>query len=555
MSNRSVAKGTLIITIGLFLTRIIGLLYQIPILNIIGPIGGIVLNASLIPFIFVNQLTTSGIPPAISRIMSANDTKYMYKENAKVMYNAQILLTGISITVFIVLFSFAGVFSNFVYSYDPEKVSIEQVESVRGAITNSIRIIAFAALFVPQLSLYRGVLQSKFDLTPVSKSFILEQLVKTIFGLAIAFIIYVSLGSFNSGLRYESLTSEQLNGIYTIVNYQNIAIVLASLVTVIYIYRKAKVHSKIDKYPESKSIDPAVMKTILIVALPLIIVALDFVIFNFMDLIILDRAFTERYATKADANLANNAFMVKAQKLARIPSAVVISLEMALIPVITSFITKKEYKSAERTINDSFIMLIKLLVPATIFMFIFAGPIYSLVFYNDSLAQMIEGIKSLQFSSLMMLTDIVYFPLTVLAIALKRPKYIYRAFFAGIVTKMLFTYMLAYNFGVIGAALSYVFSYLVMAFILMDDVNSEGKLKINFFKRESFSKTLIASIIMIFVAISGIVFLENINYREFGTIKLAIAISIAGLVTFGVYMLMLQIIDKKDRIIDHFKVN
>jgi O-antigen/teichoic acid export membrane protein len=555
MSIKSVAKGTLIITIGLFLTRIIGLLYQIPILNIIGPIGGIVLNASLIPFIFVNQLTTSGIPPALSRIMSANDTQYKYKENAKVMYNAQVLLTGISIVVFVVLFVFADAFSNLVYSYDPEKVSIEQVNSVRGAITNSIRIIALAALFVPQLSLYRGILQSKSDLAPVSKSFILEQVVKVLFGLGIAYAIYISLGQFNTNVKFDEMSAQQLNGIYTIVNFQNLAIVLASLVTVIYIFRKAKVHSRINRYPDSKKIDPEIMKTILIVALPLIIVALDFVIFNFMDLVILDRAFTEKYATKADANIANNAFLVKAQKLARIPSAVVVSLEMALIPIITSYIVKKDYKSAERTINDSFIMLIKLLVPATVFMFIFAGPIYSLVFYNDSAPQLIEGIKSLQFSSLMMLTDIVYFPLTVLAIALKRPRYIYRAFFAGILTKLLFTYLLAYNFGVIGAALSYVLSYLVMGIILMDDVNSERKLKINFFKRQSFQRTVIAAIVMIFVSIIGSVALEYLNYREFGTIKLGLVIIFAAILTFGLYLSVLQIIDKKKRLIDHFKVN
>ena len=79
MKRNSFIEGAMITTIGIVICKIIGLIYVIPFYGIIGSQGGALYGyAYSIYAIFLN-LSSSGIPVAISRVVSEYNTlKYYY---------------------------------------------------------------------------------------------------------------------------------------------------------------------------------------------------------------------------------------------------------------------------------------------------------------------------------------------------------------------------------------------------------------------------------------------------------------------------------------------
>ena len=70
MKKITFLKGTIITTIGIVITKILGLLYVIPFHSIIGDEGGALYGYAYTIYLFFMSISTAGIPLAISKIVS-----------------------------------------------------------------------------------------------------------------------------------------------------------------------------------------------------------------------------------------------------------------------------------------------------------------------------------------------------------------------------------------------------------------------------------------------------------------------------------------------------
>ncbi len=79
-----IVHGSILAIAGI-LVRIIGMLYRIPVVNIIGSEGNGIYGAAFNIYNIMLVLSSYGLPMAVSKLVSARFTKKRYKSAAKVL--------------------------------------------------------------------------------------------------------------------------------------------------------------------------------------------------------------------------------------------------------------------------------------------------------------------------------------------------------------------------------------------------------------------------------------------------------------------------------------
>ena len=175
-------QGAFIATLGIVLSKILGIIYVIPFYAIIGDQGGALYGYAYSIYAIFLGISTAGVPLAISKIISEYNALGYYSLKERAFKLSIKTLNIIGIIAFIVLMIFA------------EPIAYLIIGDVQGGnsiadITFVIRLISCAILVVPILSVYRGYLQGHRFFVPTSISQVLEQIVRVsiiIFGTLIA---------------------------------------------------------------------------------------------------------------------------------------------------------------------------------------------------------------------------------------------------------------------------------------------------------------------------------------------------------------------------------
>lgn len=175
MKQNNFAKNTLVLFISMFISKIVGAMFKIPLTNIIGGIGMGYYSTAYSIYTPVFALTASGIPTVIIRQIAENIAKKNYKNGDKILKVALLLFGSLGIigTLFIILVS--GLFSDYVAN------SHEGVYAVL-AISPSIFFCCLSAVF-------KGYYEGYNNMIPSAVSQILESITRAVVGLSSAVLI------------------------------------------------------------------------------------------------------------------------------------------------------------------------------------------------------------------------------------------------------------------------------------------------------------------------------------------------------------------------------
>ena len=181
MKKDSFLKGTLIASIAIITTKILGVLYVIPFYKIIGEEGGILYSYAYNIYNLFLNISTAGIPIALSMIISEYITLGKENEKNQAYSLSKKIIFTISIIAFLILFIFS------------DKLALFFINGVEGAspikdISLVIRAISFSLIIIPFLSILRGYLQGHKFIAPGSISQVWEQIIRIFVVLVGSFI-------------------------------------------------------------------------------------------------------------------------------------------------------------------------------------------------------------------------------------------------------------------------------------------------------------------------------------------------------------------------------
>ena len=360
----SLIKGTAILTLGLFLSKILGVIYIIPFYSMVGEDNIGLYQYAYIPYNLMLALAISGAPIAFSKFTAKYNSLGDYETGRRLLKSGLLTMMVTGFVSFLLLYLFAEPLARITISED------ERIYSV-GDVTEAIRWVSFALIVVPFMSLWRGFFQGYNYMMPTAVSQLVEQIVRIIFLLGGAFaVIYIFDGTPKTAIQFAVLSA---------------AIgALGGIVTLGYFWKKKKpeynrlLANSVESY-DVKLRD--MYKEIAIYAVPVIFLGIANPLFQFIDLMTFNRAMSSG-GNFSEIDLLG-ILNLTAHKLVMIPVMLATGFSMALIPLITKHFTRNEHLQVSRTLDQSIQVMLFLTLPAVIGMTMLSDELYH-VFYEVS---------------------------------------------------------------------------------------------------------------------------------------------------------------------------
>lgn len=366
MKKNSFINGALIATIGIVITKFLGIIYVIPFYAIIGEENIALYGYAYTIYNLFLSLSTVGIPPAMSKLISEYNTLKYYNTKERAYRIGKRLLIILGIILFILMFLGAPVIANQIMGDNTGGNSKE-------SITFVIRIISTAILVVPYLSVTKGYLQGHKFITPPSVSQVIEQVVR---------ISVILIGSYLCMKVFKV-------GVTNAIGVSVFGATVGALAALIYLLIKIKKNKKElittnEKNKEEEKItNKAIVKKLLIYSIPFISFGLALSVYDYIDMTTIINTLTKIGFKTKDAESIIGVINTTGNKLNSVVLAISTGLMTSLVPNITSSFVKGDKKDVKKKIEQSFLMLLYVTMPMAIGLSILAGPVFN-AFYGVS---------------------------------------------------------------------------------------------------------------------------------------------------------------------------
>lgn len=519
MKKDSLFKGTFILSISLIFSKIIGLIYIIPYYGIVGGKHNMILiNYAYNYYVLLLELTSAGIPLAISKLISK------YNEEKNYIRSKQIAKVG-SITLLIL-----GIIGFLVFIFGADYMASKTIASVRGDLRYSVEDLAFVirtlSLAVPFAMVcggLRGIFMGHEIMLPTGLSQVLEQVFRILF-MMIGTYLVMSITKGNVVLANAAATLAA-----------GVGAIVAVLVLVYYFkkyYKSLDFNKKSDIYNASHNSIANILKEIMSVSIPFVIVSSFFAILNIIDQNTVIKAMDtlgKAQIGEDDYNVYNN----YVNKIVMISVAIAPAFSGAFLPAITRLYTKKDFNILGIQINKVILSLLMLVVPALFGMYVLTEPLY-VSFYEFDLS----GFRLMRIYLPLALVYSIYGMTSIIMQSIDRQSMNIYTVIIGLLFKYFLNETFVLKFEVAGAIYCSILTYILMIFLNVVVINFEIGLKLKDFAI-NLGKILISSLVM-FVVIYAIYDAIISNFNLQFKLDSLILMLIVGVFGIGAYFFVLN---------------
>lgn len=528
MKKDNFLKGAFVATLCIILTKVLGVIYVIPFYSIIGSKGTILYGSAYNIYAIFLNLSTMGLPLAISKMVSEYNTldyQHVKKRTYKLAGNFMIIT---SIVTTLLLLLVAPILAKNIIKvniYEGTSIPIgmlgysaaEQISSrfMISGITQVIRVSSTAIIFVTLISMIRGYLQGMKYISASSISQVIEQFVRVV---VIILGSYLCMNVFKTSLAFA--VSIAVFG----------ATMGAIFAYLFLIYKKSRV-PEVENYvvkEEEKSInDKYLLKKIVTYTIPFIVMELIGTSFQLVDMFTVVRTLTSYGYSGTDASSIMNIVTTLGTKLNVIVMAIANGIVVSLLPSLTSDYVKGNIDAVKDKINKTLQIILYLTIPMSVGLSLLAVPVWN-IFYGESL----YGPKVFMLSIFVAVFGSIFTNVVVIMQSLSRYKKMYMGLFLGFGFNAIMNMPFMILFGKIGLPMYYgnlvatMIGYGITIFICLNDLKKT--LDINY---KQTIKDLICIILTCIVMSIVILLLKNI-------IPMNNSSRLVSIVTVGVYALI-----------------
>ncbi|MBE6836535.1 MAG: polysaccharide biosynthesis protein [Ruminococcus sp.] len=493
MKKQGFLLSSLILIITVIITKILGLIYKIPLTNILGGEGFGYYSVAYSVFMPMFSISVSGITQSISRLVSENAIFERYKNVRKIKRVALLFfsLIGIAFTLLTVIIAL------------PVCVYIvKEPSSIWSVIAIS------PCIFIgTQLSVLRGYYEGLRNMTPTAFTEVLESCFKIVFGLGLAFWGAENCDRFFiKGLPFVSACA--ISGV-TIANLLSCMILI--------IYQKIKgdgITKQMINSDLSTDRMRDLLQAILKISMPIAIAFAITTLGGFIDTLTINHSirnairnspeyFSHKFGlTFSDESLPTFIYGsytgLTLTIFGLIPSMVSI-FGKSILPVISEDMARGYYNEVSKKINSVLFITALISIPSAMGIFTFSDEILTLLFptkameilaCRDSLKILCAGMVFLCMSS----------PIYSILQAISKPKVSVRIMLTACVVKMILNYYLVSipRLNIAGAAVAATFSYGIILLMSVYELTKVAKVKISY--RKIFVKPFFASFMCVMTA-------------------------------------------------------
>lgn len=514
--TKSAAKGMAILSISMFISKIMSILYLPFLRAILGQEGVGIYQSCYGIYAYIYMIANAGLPVAISKIIAEYVSVGNKKDAIKAFKISRLLAICIGLISTIILIVFAGPITKVMKS---EQAKI------------ALMAIAPTMLLTTVLSCYKGYFQGLGNMIPTGVSQVMEQIANVVFSLLFAyFLIKVSLEIGVAGGTVGTTIGAFL-----------------ALIYFVYYYRKrgSRGLGTIKNNPNVKrDSNEEILKKIIKYVIPITIAIAIQQLGSIIDIKMVKHTLMDTLSySKAQTNILWG-FYGQYNTLINVPLGLVSSISVSAVPMIATYVAAKDRKAVKTSINSTTKLMYLLAVPSAMGLAVLSKPILRMLKMDQEISTfLIYG------SFVLVIMGIVYLQTSILQ-GLGRVKAATIFCAIGMVVKIIINYFVVSmpSINVYGAIISSASSFIVMFILNQWLINRVLKVKVKVIV--AMIKPLIASIIMGVACGYSYMGLNKIFMVILGgyignALSLVISIIIA-IIVYGITILVLGGVNKRE---------
>ncbi|WP_404468755.1 oligosaccharide flippase family protein [Sutcliffiella horikoshii] len=514
MSTSNILRGTFILTLGTMISRVLGLVYIFPFYALVGKSGGELYTYAYVLYSVVLSIATMGVPLAVSKFVAKYNALEEYAVGRKLFSSGLLLMSITGIVSFLILYIMAPVFSPMIIN-ESSKHSFDDVTLV-------IRMVSFALLLVPVMSLIRGFFQGHESMGPTAVSQVVEQIARIIFLLGSVYIIInVTEGSLPTAIGYATFGAfiGALAGLGILIWY--------------WFSRKRHLDTLLEQDKGNVEISYKEMyKEILLYAAPFVFVGLAMPLYQLVDTFTFNKAML---LAGVDSDTSGDTFAIintYGQKLVIIPVTLATAFALSLLPAVTKSFINNESDVLQRQLSTTFQILMFLTVPACIGLAILGGPAYAAFYSYDELG----GYLLTWYAPTAIPLAIFTVTASVLQ-GINKQKYTVYGLAIGVALKLILNYPLIFFMEAEGSIVATAIGYMASVVINLWAIQKFTGFSYSIVLRRGmlmtiFNAIMIAAVLVVLQLLEGF-----IPYSE-GRLQAIIVVAVSGLVGAGIYFFL-----------------
>lgn len=340
-----ILKGAMILSVAVFISKLIGILYRIPLTGAIGDSGNGIFAPSYQVYMVMLTLSSVALPTAISKMVSERRAIGAYEDAHRVYKVAMIYSVLIGAILSVVLWFGADSISTIFFNMPEAALPMK-------ALVPAIFLVAIMAVM-------RGYFQGMSSMTPTAISQVVEQFVHAIVSVVLAYM----------------LLEKSLEAAVTGASFGTSVGALFALLVLVFVYYLIKPSINKRRRKSRTTTDETngeLLKKILIMSIPIMISSSIFSIMGLIDYSMIYKILPNTIekmslagqlvnlpisdpevltSQTAIVNSLAGQFSTKYTTLINLPVNLILTLGMAVIPAISAAVAKQDFKDVRRKTN------------------------------------------------------------------------------------------------------------------------------------------------------------------------------------------------------------
>ena len=581
--KQSVLNGAMMLMFAVLLVKVIGLLFKIPLTDMIGAAGRGYFNSAYEIYTPIFAISMAGLPVAVSRMVAENIALGNYREPRMIRKVSQRLFIIVGVTGTLILLAAAYPYARFV-------ANIRSLPAVL--------CVAPSIFFCCYMSTYRGYYEGLRNMTPTAISQVVEALGKLVVGLILAKLVtQTGMSQYESGMLAsgnisatvfgnEVTSLAEANSVITpwaaagAVMGVTIGSVAAAVFLTIYYKIKGDGITRTQLVNSEKSSPSDVLaKEMIKIAVPMVVSALILNITNLVDTVTIQSRLTSAIeADSASVLQMHSAAINEAVRLSRInitDSAEIVkylwgSYGMALdfrnlipnltlqlgisaLPALAAAWAVKDKKGTKSTIELVLRICMLIGLPAGFGMAALATPLLTLIYGRGSSSDAIPVVAPIMVAyGIATALMAVSTPITNMLQAIGRTDIPVKSVVVGAICKITCNFILVGNpkINVYGAVVGTILFYVVIVACNLTSLLRISKVKVNW--ASILVKPLICAALCGVTAFAAYGLLSKIfpvtnteSILNMGTVSTVIAVGLA-VVVYAISLLLLKGVARED---------
>ena len=363
-----IAQGA-ILAVATVLTKVIGVIYRIPLANILGDAGNGFYGYAYQIYAMALMVSSLSLPTAVSKLVSAKLAAGQKRNSVRVFRCSMLfaVVVGAVIT--------AAVF------FGADAISVYAMKSPLSVY--ALQMLAPGLFLVAVMAVIRGYFQGLGSMMPTAVSQIIEQLIRAVISIAGA-SIFVDIGT-RAG---EKAGEELLGPAYgaagaTLGTVLGALIALVFLIFVIWAYRGQMTRQyRTDRSGREDSYRH-ILKVLVLTAVPILFSTAIYNINQILDLTIFNHIMDAQGYVEEEYMALQGIYSGKYDTLVNVPLSIPWALCSSVVPSLTAAVATRSRKLVHEKIDQTLRLTMVITIPCGVGFLVLASPLMVLL-YNDA---------------------------------------------------------------------------------------------------------------------------------------------------------------------------